>query len=65
MSRTSKAEPDEGVSVICEVAQVRTLVDGGLRITLDLPEDRTDVALWCMDARLGQQAIVVEMRLDG
>lgn len=40
----SKQRPDYGGQVICftaEVYKVQTLVDGGIRVTLDLPE--TDI----------------------
>ena len=37
------ALPD-AVSVTASVAQVKTLADGGIRLSLDLPEDAIDAA---------------------
>lgn len=35
----------------CAVSKVQTLADGGLRVTLDLPEDATAAAKQLMDWR--------------
>jgi hypothetical protein len=48
-----------GGTVICEVAQVRTLADGGIRITLDLPED----AIECMAHMAACHAQGIAIRL--
>ena len=36
------------MTVALEVSGVRTTTDGGIRITLDLPETATDLAAWLM-----------------
>lgn len=43
--------PKSTVSFDCVVFKVQTLADGGLRVTLDLPEGATDAAKVLMDWR--------------
>jgi hypothetical protein len=38
----------ESVTFIAAVAKVQTLADGGLRVTLDLPEDAIVEVAWLM-----------------
>lgn len=53
------------VSFPCTVYKVQTLVDGGLRITLDLPEQATEAAHQLMNLRnLALIAIVAEAIVD-
>lgn len=35
----------------CTVAKVQTLADGGIRVTMDLPEQATEVAMRLMNLR--------------
>ena len=39
------------ISFVCAVYKIQTLVDGGIRITLDLPENSSEVAKTLMDWR--------------
>ena len=48
---------------VCEVSQVRTLADGGLRLVLDLPEDAIDVATWMMERRTWGDVVKVHATL--
>ena len=47
----------------CTVAKIQTLIDGGIRVTLDLPEQATDTAKKLMDLRgLALRATISEMK---
>ena len=46
------------------VASVKTLVDGGLRITLDLPEDAIAQAAALMACKREGIALTVEVKAD-
>ena len=50
---------EDEVSVVGAIAKVSTLADGGIRVTVDLPEDAVDVAAWLMEVRRAQEAIKV------
>lgn len=55
------------VSFNCVVFKVQTLVDGGLRVTLDLPENATAAAKLLMDLRgmaLLAEVTQIENKLD-
>ena len=41
----------ESITFVATVAKVQTLADGGLRLTLDLPEDAIIEAAWFMKAK--------------
>lgn len=41
----------DGVSFAAAVYKIQTLVDGGLRVTLDLPEDAIVQAAWLMECK--------------
>jgi hypothetical protein len=41
----------EQIEVIAAVAKVQTLVDGGLRVTLDLSESEIVAAAWLMTCK--------------
>jgi len=47
------------------VASVKTLVDGGLRITLDLPEDAISQAAALMACKREGIPLKVEVKADG
>jgi hypothetical protein len=61
------AEPTETETITFEaaVSQVRTLADGGLRVTLDLPEDAVYQAAWLMEAKRAEGTVKVECRRNG
>ncbi len=46
------------------VSQVRTLADGGLRVTLDLPEDAVYQAAWLMEVKRAEGTVTVECKRD-
>lgn len=46
------------------VASVKTLVDGGLRITLDLPEDAISAAAALMACKREAIPLTVEVKAD-
>jgi len=46
------------------VAKVATLVDGGLRVTLDLPEDAIGAAAMLMECKRNEIPLVVEAEED-
>jgi hypothetical protein len=39
------------VEIVCEVSKVQTLADGGIRLTLDLPEQAIPQAALLMDCK--------------
>lgn len=41
-------QAQEQIEVIAAVSKIQTLVDGGLRVTLDLPESAIVEAAWLM-----------------
>ncbi len=47
------------------VASVKTLVDGGLRVTLDLPEDAISQAAALMACKREGIPLKVEVKADG
>lgn len=47
------------------VASVKTLVDGGLRITLDLPEGAITQAAALMQCKVDGIPLTVEVKADG
>ena len=53
------AMTEDEVSVVGAIAKVSTLADGGIRVTVDLPEDAVDVAAWLMEVRRALEAIMV------
>lgn len=56
----------ETVCFDAEVQSVKTLVDGGIRVTFDLPENATEQAKQLMDfKRLGVPLRAVVARQDG
>lgn len=61
------AEPTETETITFEavVSQVRTLADGGLRVTLDLPEDTVYQAAWLMEVKRAEGTVKVECRRNG
>ncbi len=54
----------ESITFVAAVAKVQTLADGGIRITLDLPEDTIDVAAWLMQAKRDEDAVKVQVTLN-
>jgi len=48
------------IQFVCTVAQVRTLADGGIRVTLDLPEDAIAEAAQLMQTRQAEGVMTVE-----
>ena len=47
----------------CTVSKIQTLVDGGIRVTLDLPEQATNTAKRLMDLRgFALRATIAEMK---
>lgn len=47
------------------VASIKTLVDGGIRVTLDLPEDAIAQAAQLMACKREQIPLKVEVMADG
>ena len=54
----------EKISFWATVAQVRTLADGGIRITLDLPEDAIMQAAQLMECKRVGAVLEVSVRVD-
>lgn len=46
------------------VHKVQTLADGGLRLTLDLPETELGAALWMMTCKREEIPLKITARLD-
>jgi len=46
------------------VAKVQTLVDGGIRVTFDLPETEIESAAWLMNCKRIEQPLIVIVRID-
>ena len=46
------------------VYKVQTLVDGGLRVTLDLPETAIDAAAWLMECKRQSIPLKVSVKRD-
>ena len=49
----------ESITFEALVSQVRTLADGGLRVTLDLPEDAVYQAAWLMEVKRAEGTVKV------
>jgi hypothetical protein len=49
------------IQVIASVARIVTLADGGIRATLDLPEDAIQVAAWLMECKRRGVALAMSM----
>lgn len=47
------------------VASIKTLVDGGIRLTLDMPEDAIAQAAALMACKREQIPLTVEVKADG
>jgi hypothetical protein len=47
------------------VEKVQTLVDGGIRVTLDLPEDAIKQAAMLMECKREMIPLKVEIKADG
>ena len=54
-------KPSNRITVIAAVAKVATQVDGGIRVTLDMPEQAIAQAAWLMVAKREGIAIKVAM----
>ena len=52
----------EQIEVIAAVAKVTTLADGGIRITLDLPESAIIEAAWLMTCK--RDGVAVKARFE-
>lgn len=50
---------------VASVASIKTLVDGGIRVTLDLPEDAIAQAAALMACKREQIPLKVEVKADG
>lgn len=50
---------------VASVASIKTLVDGGIRVTLDLPEDAIAQAAALMACRCDGIPLKVEVMADG
>ena len=50
---------------VASVASIKTLVDGGIRVTLDLPEDAITQAAALMACRRDGIPLKVEVMADG
>jgi hypothetical protein len=48
-------------TVEASVAKVTTLADGGLRVSLDLPEIAVEIAAWLMEAKRVGRTVKVEI----
>lgn len=48
---TAGADTPGNISFVCEVYKVQTLVDGGIRVTLDLPETAIKEAAMLMECK--------------
>lgn len=46
------------------VAKVQTLVDGGIRITLDLSETEIESAAWLMNCKRVQKSLIIVAEID-
>ena len=46
------------------VARVTTLADGGLRVTLDLPESQILAAAWLMECKRQEVPLEITARVD-
>lgn len=47
----------EGIEFEAAVARVQTMADGGLRVILDLPEDKVFEAAWLIEVKR-QEAVI-------
>ena len=56
------ARTDEQITVVAAVYKVQTLVDGGLRVTLDLPESAIVEAAWLMACKRDGRAVELSIR---
>jgi len=58
------AKNDNVIKFPATVASVKTLVDGGIRVTLDLPEDAIAQAAALMACKRDGIPLAVEVRAD-
>lgn len=59
------ATPDTAtIEFAAVVAQVRTLADGGLRVTLDLAEDAVYQVAWLMEVKRGEAVVRVTCKRE-
>lgn len=54
-----KAKAIRAVEFECSIAKVQTLADGGIRVTLDLQEQATDIAKQLMDWRTTPVGVIM------
>ncbi len=52
----------EAVTVVCSVARVQTMADGGLRFIFDTDEQQVLVAAWLMAVKSDQGTVELTMR---
>lgn len=55
----TKKKDDGLIKFTADVHQVKTLADGGIQVSLDLPETATEVARKLMDCRRNQVVLEV------
>ncbi len=55
---------DEALEFDAVVAKVQTLVDNGIRVTLDLPETAIEAAAVLMALKRNEQALKVSVTID-
>jgi ribonucleotide reductase alpha subunit len=58
------AAKQEQIEVIAAVAKIQTLVDGGLRVTLDLPESAIVEVAWLMACKRDGVAVKAIITVD-
>ena len=46
------------------VYKVQTLIDGGIRVSFDLPETAIDSASWLMNCKRIEQPLIVYVEID-
>jgi hypothetical protein len=56
---------NDRITFVASVAQIKTMVDGGIRITLDLPEDAINQAAAVMEAKRLMIPLEVTIKLGG
>jgi len=52
------------ISFWATIAQVRTMADGGIRVTLDLPEDTIMQAAQLMECKRVEAVLAVTIQID-
>jgi hypothetical protein len=55
---------DDALTFDATVAKVQTLVDNGIRVTLDLPETAIEAAAVLMALKRNEQALKVSVTID-